>query len=390
MGDFVDTAQTPGNLAAYLGLVTSEHTTKPKYIATLSGALQPLMDIQNVLAGMRQAFDVDTAIGVQLDVLGQWVGASRLVPVTITGVYFSWDTAGVGWDQGAWLGPGAPLTTLTTLPDEQFRTLIRARIANNNWDGSINGAYTVGSTIFGTPPPTGYLLRSNIFTTAGGWNIFGSPTLTANFAASPDATSNAWRFARTNTGPTYGFTSFGQTIPPGVPLVDGTLMTFSMYGEAIGGPCYLALGLEQDAINITNHAVFRLDTGAIFTTAGAATATITALPNGWYRCQIHAPANLASGSNLQPTVYFSVNSTGVFWNANDLSASVAAQIYGAQFENAATASPYLNDIVFIDHQDMTMDIRVRGPALDAVTKAMVTSGALDLTPAGVAATYVTP
>ncbi|MEJ1676188.1 DUF2612 domain-containing protein [Escherichia coli] len=52
-----------------------------------------------------------------------------------SGVYFSWDTDGLGYDQGIWQGPYDPDSGYTTLSDETYRIILKAKIAINNWDG---------------------------------------------------------------------------------------------------------------------------------------------------------------------------------------------------------------------------------------------------------------
>lgn len=133
--------------ANYTSLVTSEHQ-KPIFLAIISTLTQGYVDAQNVLASMPGLFDVDDAVGQQLDIVGEWVGVSRNLSVPLTGVYFSFDIAGVGFDQGTWHGPFDPDTTLDALPDDSYRQLIYAKIANNQWDGTIPGAYEFMDKVF--------------------------------------------------------------------------------------------------------------------------------------------------------------------------------------------------------------------------------------------------
>lgn len=128
-------------LSDYTALITSEHATKPKYAALMSLWLQACVDLINFYAGLPAAFDLDLAIGAQLDAIGRWVGISRYVSVPITGLYFSWDTAGVGWNQGIWFGPNMPTTTLVAMDDGTYRGVLRAKIAANNWDGTLASFY---------------------------------------------------------------------------------------------------------------------------------------------------------------------------------------------------------------------------------------------------------
>lgn len=135
-------------LADYLSLITSLYQSQPRYIAWITALVQPLVDLQATMNDLREAFDLDTAVGVQLDQVGEWVGRSRYLETPLTGVYFSWDETGVGWGQGAWLGPYDPVTGLIALPDDAYRTLLRAKIAANSWDGTIPGAYEAWEIVF--------------------------------------------------------------------------------------------------------------------------------------------------------------------------------------------------------------------------------------------------
>ena len=136
--------------AQYLALVTTEHSQRPKFIAGLSAVIDGLAGAQATLEGLIRDFDVDTAVGVQLDIIGLWVGVSRRVDVPLADVYFTWDdTAQTGWDSSVWQGPFDPDSGLVELPDDSYRLLLKARIAANSWDGSIPGAYRVWREAFG-------------------------------------------------------------------------------------------------------------------------------------------------------------------------------------------------------------------------------------------------
>lgn len=144
----VNVGPSPGDAAPYLALVTSEHNQKPNYMAMVGAAIQPFVDVVFLLGSMPSAFDLDSAVGAQLDVDGEWIGASRQLSASIMNVYFSFDTAGLGFDQGVWEGPYNPSTYLVNLPDESYRLLLRAKILNDRWDGTIPSAYTIWSTVF--------------------------------------------------------------------------------------------------------------------------------------------------------------------------------------------------------------------------------------------------
>ncbi|KVP48384.1 DUF2612 domain-containing protein [Burkholderia ubonensis] len=134
----------------YTALITSEHRDKPRYMATITAVVQPLVDQMNLLASMPGKFDLDVAVGDQLDTVGLWVGVSRRIRTPLTGIYFSFDTAGLGFDQGIWKGPFDPDTGLTVLDDDTYRLVIRAKIGANRWDGTLASSAAILNSIFGS------------------------------------------------------------------------------------------------------------------------------------------------------------------------------------------------------------------------------------------------
>jgi hypothetical protein len=63
-------------------------------------------------------------------------------------VYFAWDTSGLGWDQGVWYQTGNPVDNIVSLPDQQYRLLLKAVAAANSWDGTIPDAYRIWGILF--------------------------------------------------------------------------------------------------------------------------------------------------------------------------------------------------------------------------------------------------
>lgn len=137
------------DVSKYVGLITSEHADKPKFSAMVAAVAQCFVDQQNALGDFIPAFDLDQAVGDQLDILGLWVGITRRVNTPLVGVYFSFDITGVGFDQGVWQGPFDPSTGVTLLDDDTFRVLIRAKIGANHWDGTLGSSAAILDQIFG-------------------------------------------------------------------------------------------------------------------------------------------------------------------------------------------------------------------------------------------------
>jgi len=130
-----------------LDYVTSEHSDKPRYMQTVALSVQPYIDSENVALSYRTLFDLDTAVGEQLDMLGQWVGITRYIAEPID-LFFSLDHSDLGFDAGKWQTPHELSMRLVRLDDEHYRILLRARIVSNHWDGTIPGAYKAWDTLF--------------------------------------------------------------------------------------------------------------------------------------------------------------------------------------------------------------------------------------------------
>ncbi|HHL4079952.1 DUF2612 domain-containing protein [Burkholderia sola] len=136
------------DLTDYTALITSEHRHLPRFSAVLGALVQPLVDQMNVLQSMPGKFDLDNAVGVQLDDVGLWVGVSRKIRTPLSGIYFSFDVGGLGFDQGIWKGPFDPDTGLTVLDDDTYRLVIRAKIGANHWDGTLASSAAILNSIF--------------------------------------------------------------------------------------------------------------------------------------------------------------------------------------------------------------------------------------------------
>ncbi len=140
----------------YLSLVTRLHASQPKYNAMLAAVLQPFSDLQAFLNSLPMQFDIDVAIGAQLDTVGAWVGQSRNIPVPLPNIFFAWDSTNLakGWDRGIWKGPYATLNGLSALDDDTSRLLLKTIILANSWDGTIPHAQDILDNFFAAFPLT--------------------------------------------------------------------------------------------------------------------------------------------------------------------------------------------------------------------------------------------
>lgn len=137
------------DITTYLSRVTQEHADKPNFIKFITALLQPFIDAQGLFVDLITTFDIDTAVGVQLDAVGQWVGRSRDIITPFSGIYFSFDTLGLGFDEGSWQGQFNPTTGITKLDDETYRQLLKAKVIMNHWDGTIEMAALALAELFG-------------------------------------------------------------------------------------------------------------------------------------------------------------------------------------------------------------------------------------------------
>ena len=116
------------NTDDYIGRLSAYHRARPRFKATVAALCDAAAGVRELYGSMPAAFDLDLAIGAQLDAVGRWVGLDRKVRTPISNVYFSHDIDGLGFDQGVWQGPFDPDSGLTELDDDTYRLLLRAKI----------------------------------------------------------------------------------------------------------------------------------------------------------------------------------------------------------------------------------------------------------------------
>ncbi|MFY2841856.1 DUF2612 domain-containing protein [Achromobacter ruhlandii] len=137
------------NTDDYIARLSAYHRGKPKFTATVTALYDAAASLSELYGGMPAAFDLDLAVGAQLDAVGRWVGLERRVSTPIANVYFSHDLDGLGFDQGVWQGPFDPDSGLTELDDDTYRLLLRAKIGANHWDGTLETSAAILDRIFG-------------------------------------------------------------------------------------------------------------------------------------------------------------------------------------------------------------------------------------------------
>lgn len=101
-------------ITQYTGLVPVTNSSQPDFMAMLAVSVQPFADITAFELTINTDYDIDTAIGVQLDTLGQLIGIAR---------------------------PGG-------FSDDFYRIILKVRILNNHWQCNKPSAYELANTLF--------------------------------------------------------------------------------------------------------------------------------------------------------------------------------------------------------------------------------------------------
>jgi hypothetical protein len=194
----------------YLSLITPWHAGRPRFRATVEGLVAPVVSLQEFIAHLPEDFDLDEAIGNQLDVVGQWVGRSRFIPVPIAGLYFTWDDPTRGWDKGIWRGPYDTQYGIIRLDDETYRRLLYAKIMTNNWDGTVAGGQAALDEFFNDPDTLVFIQDNNDMTmTIGVSQKIPSPLLLSilykYFPLKPSAVQTYYNVTSVDQSPLFGF-----------------------------------------------------------------------------------------------------------------------------------------------------------------------------------------
>lgn len=137
----------PVEIVYLLNLVTSQHNQQPRYMQTVALSVDPYIHGQNTSNSYWTLFDLDTSVGQQEDMLGEWVGITRYVTIDVPS-FFTFNNKELGFDKGRWYTAHEVSKQQVRLGDEDYRFLLRARIIANYWDGTIEGAYYAWDTLF--------------------------------------------------------------------------------------------------------------------------------------------------------------------------------------------------------------------------------------------------
>lgn len=137
-------------IEAYTNLLEVQYNGLPNAYATIKLHCETLL-ANMVLWQIRDGFDIDTAVGNQLDIIGDWEVVDRYYqgssyenqlwlayfdwadntqPNALQGCYKDWNNE-VDED-GAYVDYGSVISTTNKLDDESFRIILKLKAAKNN------------------------------------------------------------------------------------------------------------------------------------------------------------------------------------------------------------------------------------------------------------------
>ena len=111
------------DLKHYTQKITPQHQ-KPNFLKWLTANWETMNAVERAMLSYEREFDIDDAIGIQLDMIGDVVGRKRLLNFQ----------------------PSDGSSAI--LDDEMYRILLKAKISQNHWDGTIPGMYELWNNLF--------------------------------------------------------------------------------------------------------------------------------------------------------------------------------------------------------------------------------------------------
>lgn len=119
-----------------LSLVLTQYRESPNLLGMMSAYLKQVIEVQDAIAEIPSKFDLDTAVGDQLTIIGRWLGFPRAHNVPSAVPVFGFECEGqtsqynlAGFCEGAlWLGcPGVSSFNVTIAEDELYRKFLYVR-----------------------------------------------------------------------------------------------------------------------------------------------------------------------------------------------------------------------------------------------------------------------
>ena len=148
----------------YKGLLIVQYASLPNALGTVEAYIRSLIQNQ-IVQQVQDGFNVDTAIGIQLDLLGTYRGITRHAFGLAPGNYWSLPSYSdvlpggfLGWASYGdaslptikWLQYNDLNSLAYTLSDAQMRLLIKLKAKLDAWDGTLGSLDTILYSFFTT------------------------------------------------------------------------------------------------------------------------------------------------------------------------------------------------------------------------------------------------
>jgi hypothetical protein len=134
----------------YTALIAGHWAQKEKFQQWIYELTEPFRIARERFVQMAvDSFDLDKAVGAQLDAVGARIGLARSLPIAIPDVFFALDDVdGIGLDLGVWLTKLDTTTALVTMSDNVYRMALKAKVQLNHYDGTLSKIVDVLLSLF--------------------------------------------------------------------------------------------------------------------------------------------------------------------------------------------------------------------------------------------------
>lgn len=132
----------------YYGLSPYFFINKPKYKQVFDAYVQNNLDMIVTFEQLRESIQFDTAVGVQLDLIGEILDMPRTISPPIYENYFSWNISELGWNLAKWVSKDV-FTTTSQMDDDLYRMFLKYKASIITWDGTVPSLYEALNFAFG-------------------------------------------------------------------------------------------------------------------------------------------------------------------------------------------------------------------------------------------------
>jgi hypothetical protein len=226
-------------------------------------------------------------------------------------------------------GSGSPTFTRATTAT----TILSNGLIGSVASGTARSCYSPAGVYLGyltEEARTNLLLQSAVNSTTWADN---STTTTLAALTSPDGVASGAAFISNTAAGVAQFHYHKQALSLNI----STTYTLSMWVKYKAGSGWVWL-LGETAANAFCY--FDVKNGVIGTTTGFASASMTAYPNGWYRCVATFAKTTATASE-EVGIGLTIADNTAQWDSTGLANAQQVYVWGAQLEQAAFATSYI-------------------------------------------------